>query len=73
MKNIIFMVLFFYHTFFGLKDEDDNLLQIDEDMITVIADKIITERMEMIVYINNCRSLLSRKSTVLPYDIRVSF
>ena len=46
MKNIIFMVLFFYHTFFGLKDEDDNLLQIDEDMITVIADKIITERME---------------------------
>jgi TolA-binding protein len=30
---------------FGLKEEDDNLLQIDEDMITVIADKIITKRM----------------------------
>ena len=45
MKNIIFLVLFFYHMVFGLKEEDDNLLQIDEDMITVIADKIITKRM----------------------------
>jgi hypothetical protein len=31
---------------FGLKEEDDNLSKIDEDMIMVIADKIITERME---------------------------
>ena len=31
---------------FGLKAEDDNLSKIDEDMIMVIADKIITERME---------------------------
>jgi hypothetical protein len=33
---------------FGLKEKDDNLPQIDEDMIMVIADKIITERMEVL-------------------------
>ena len=33
---------------FGLKEEDDNLSHIDEDMIMVIADKIITERMEVL-------------------------
>jgi hypothetical protein len=33
---------------FGLKENDDNLPQIDEDMIMVIADKIITERMEVL-------------------------
>ena len=33
---------------FGLKAEDDNLSQIDEDMIMTIADKIITERMEVL-------------------------
>ena len=33
---------------FGFKEEDDNLPQIDEDMIMVIADKIITERMEVL-------------------------
>jgi len=45
MRNIIFLVLFFYHMVFGLKEKGDNLPQIDEDMIMVIADKIITERM----------------------------
>ena len=48
MRNIIFLVLFFYHMVFGLKEKDDNLPQIDEDMIMVIADKIITERMEVL-------------------------
>jgi hypothetical protein len=33
---------------FGLKAVDDNLLKIDEDMIMVLADKIITERMEVL-------------------------
>jgi len=33
---------------FGLKAEDDNLSQIDEDMIMAIADEIITERMEVL-------------------------
>ena len=42
------MALFFYHMVFGLKEEDDNLSKIDEDMIMVIADKIITERMEVL-------------------------
>ena len=46
MKNIIFLILFFCLMVFGLKTEDDNLSKIDEDMIMVIADKIITERME---------------------------
>jgi len=48
MKNIIFLVLFFCDMVFGLKEEDDNLSKIDEDMIMVIADKIITERMEVL-------------------------
>ena len=48
MKNIIFLVLFFYHMVFGLKEEDDNLSKIDEDMIMVIGDKIISERMEVL-------------------------
>ena len=33
---------------FRLKSDDDNLSHIDEDMIMVIADKIITERMEVL-------------------------
>jgi hypothetical protein len=33
---------------FGLKAIDDNLLKRDEDMIMVLADKIITERMEVL-------------------------
>ena len=33
---------------FGLKAEDDNLSHIDEDMIMVMAGKIITERMEVL-------------------------
>ena len=33
---------------FGLKEEDDNLSKVDEDMIMVIADKIISERMEVL-------------------------
>jgi hypothetical protein len=33
---------------FGLKAADDNLSKIDKDMIMVIADKIITERMEVL-------------------------
>jgi hypothetical protein len=33
---------------FGLKSDDDNLSHIDEDMIMVIADKIISERMEVL-------------------------
>jgi hypothetical protein len=33
---------------FGSMAEDYNLLQIDKDMIMVIADKIITERMEVL-------------------------
>ena len=48
MKNIIFLILFFCLMVFGLKTEDDNLSKIDEDMIMVIADKIITERMEVL-------------------------
>jgi hypothetical protein len=32
----------------GLKAEDDNLSHIDEDMIMVMAGKIITERMEVL-------------------------
>ena len=48
MKNIIFLVLFFCLMVFGLKEEDDNLSKVDEDMIMVIADKIITERMEVL-------------------------
>ena len=48
MKNIIFLVLFFCHLIFGLKAEEDDLSHIDKDMIMVIADKIITERMEVL-------------------------
>ena len=48
MKNILFLVLFYCHMGFGLKEEDDNLSHIDEDMIMVIADKIVTERMEVL-------------------------
>ena len=48
MKNIIFIVLFFCHMVFGLKAEDDNLSNIEEDMIMVITDKIITERMDVL-------------------------
>jgi hypothetical protein len=33
---------------FRLKSDDDNLSHIDEGMIMVIADKIITERMEVL-------------------------
>jgi uncharacterized coiled-coil protein SlyX len=33
---------------FGLKEEDDNMSKIDEDMIMVIAGKIITERMDVL-------------------------
>ena len=45
MKNIMFLALFFCHMIFGLKAVDDNLIKIDEDMIMVLADKIITKRM----------------------------
>jgi len=45
---MIFLVLFFCHMVFGLKAADDNLSKIDKDMIMVIADKIITERMEVL-------------------------
>ena len=48
MEKIIFLVLFFCDMFFGLKAEDDNLSKIDEDMIMVIGDKIITERMKVL-------------------------
>ena len=48
MKNMIFLILFFCLMGFGLKAVDDNLSQIDEDMIMVLADKIITERMEVL-------------------------
>jgi hypothetical protein len=44
MKNIIFLVLFFCLMVFGLKEEDDNFSKVDEDMIMVIADTIISER-----------------------------
>jgi hypothetical protein len=33
---------------FGLKEEDDNFSKVDEDMIMVIADTIISERMEVL-------------------------
>jgi hypothetical protein len=33
---------------FGLKEEDDNLSKVEEDMIMVIADAIISERMEVL-------------------------
>ena len=48
MKNITFPVLFFCLMVFELKSDDDYLSHIDEDMIMVIADKIITERMEVL-------------------------
>ena len=48
MKNIIFLVLFFCLMVFGLKEEDDNFSKVDEDMIMVIADTIISERMEVL-------------------------
>ena len=48
MKNITFPVLFFCLMVFELKSDDDNLSHIDEDMIMVIADKIISERMEVL-------------------------
>ena len=43
MKNIIFLVLFFCYMMFG------SMAEIDEDMIMVIADKIITERMNIVM------------------------
>jgi hypothetical protein len=48
MKTVTFLILFFCHVVFGLKAEDDNLSHIDEDMIMVMAGKIITERMEVL-------------------------
>jgi len=44
----MFLALFFCHMIFGLKAVDDNLLKIDEDMIMVLADTIITKRMEVL-------------------------
>ena len=48
MKNIIFLVLLFDYVVSGSMSEDDNLSKIDEDMSLVIADKIISERMEVL-------------------------
>ena len=63
MKNIIFLVLFFCHVVFGLKAEDDNLSHIDEDMIMVMAGKIITERMEVLE--NEMTKLFDAKLKIL--------